>query len=112
VSYNKKESKWRVQRRSKSENNVLSNGCYDNEETAARASDTLARKLIKSGEQNHKLNFPDDHNEVRAEKNQKKKKKKTERMNHRTRSEQLSSNYQNSVMQNFLKSPSLIIFSS
>ena len=43
---------------------MLFNGYYDDEETAARASDTLARKLMKSGEQNHKLNFPEDDTEV------------------------------------------------
>merc|ERR1712098_517655 len=74
VILNKKEAKWRVQRWSK--NKRFYNGHYDNEETAARASDTLARKLMKRGEQNHKLNFPDAHNEVHAEKNQKKKRKR------------------------------------
>ena len=39
-------------------------GTYDNEETAARASDTLARKLLTNGEQAHKLNFPDDDTDV------------------------------------------------
>merc|ERR1712058_137532 len=73
VTFNKRESKWRVQRWSKIENKILSNGRYDDEETAVRKSDTLARKLMKNGEKNHKLNFPDDHNEVHAEKNQKKK---------------------------------------
>ena len=40
------------------------NGRYDNEETAAHASDTLARKLMSNGEQGHKLNFPDDDTKV------------------------------------------------
>merc|ERR1712098_1014717 len=35
-----------------------------NEETAARASDALAIKLMANGEQNHKLNFPDEDTEV------------------------------------------------
>ena len=55
-------SKWRVQRWSK--NKLFYNGHYDDEETAAHASDTLARKLMKNGEQNHKLNFPEDDAEV------------------------------------------------
>jgi len=67
VSFNIKESKWKVQRRSKKENKRFSNGCYDDEETAARASDTLARKLMKSGEQTLKLNFPEDDTEVYPE---------------------------------------------
>merc|ERR1712098_345056 len=65
VSFNRTKSKWKAQRRSN--NKTLFNGHYDDEETAARASDTLARKLIKSGEQNHKLNFPDDDTEVYPE---------------------------------------------
>merc|ERR1712098_915795 len=56
--------KWHVKRRSKNEKKYVYYGYYDNEETAAHASDTLARKLIKNGEQGHKLNFPDDHIEV------------------------------------------------
>ena len=43
---------------------MLYNGYYDNEERAARASDTLARKLNANGEQGHKLNFPDNETEV------------------------------------------------
>merc|ERR1712098_69835 len=42
---------------SKNEGRQLYNGNYKDEETAAHASDTLARKLMKDGEQNHKLNF-------------------------------------------------------
>ena len=64
MSFNKKESKWKVQRWSRSENKTLYNGCYDDEETAARASDTLARKLMKNGEQTLKLNFPEDDTDV------------------------------------------------
>merc|ERR1712098_567632 len=63
VSFN---SKWTVERRSK--NKTLYNGRYDDEETAARARDTLARKLMKDGEKNHKLNFPEDDTEVYPEK--------------------------------------------
>merc|ERR1712098_856582 len=42
-------------------------GTYKDEETAAHASDTLARKLMKNGEKGHKLNFPDDSTEVYPE---------------------------------------------
>merc|ERR1712098_745105 len=66
VSFNKKESNWRVQRWSK--NKWFYNGHYDDEETAAHASDTLARKLMKNGERNHILNFPEDDTEVYPEK--------------------------------------------
>jgi len=60
VSYNKRRSTWVVSRRSKNENKAVSNGYYKDEETAAHASDTLARKLIENGEKGHKLNFPGD----------------------------------------------------
>ena len=43
---------------------MFSNGCYADEETAAHASDTLARKLITNGEQGHKMNFPNDDTEI------------------------------------------------
>merc|ERR1712098_555999 len=66
-SYYVQTSKWRAYRRSKHEKKNFFNGYYDNEETAAYASDTLARKLMKNGEQGHKLNFPDDHIEVHPE---------------------------------------------
>merc|ERR1712098_436835 len=59
-----KNSKWYVIRYSKNAKNLVSNGYHDDEETAAHASDTLARKLMNKGEQDHKLNFPDDHTEV------------------------------------------------
>jgi len=68
VSYNERQSKWCAQRWSKNEKKLLSNGCYDDEEKAAHASDTLARKLMKNGEQKHKLNFPDDYTKVYPEK--------------------------------------------
>ena len=42
----------------------VSNGYYSDEDTSAHASDTLARKLMRNGEQGHKLNFPDDYIEV------------------------------------------------
>merc|ERR1712098_922866 len=51
VSYDMNTTKWRAQRRSKLEKKTLCNGTYENEETAARASDTLARKLLSNGEQ-------------------------------------------------------------
>merc|ERR1712096_220658 len=52
---------------SKNEKKNIYNGYYKDEETAAHASDTLARKLMANGEQNHKLNFPDDDTEVNPE---------------------------------------------
>merc|ERR1712098_693234 len=64
VSYNKRSSKWFVQRQSKQENMNVYDGCYDDEETAAHASDTLARKLMEFGKQKLKLNFSDDYTEV------------------------------------------------
>merc|ERR1712096_385707 len=64
VSYDTSNQRWLVSRRSKSENKNIYNGTYKNEEAAAHASDTLARTLMENGEQNHKLNFPDDDTEV------------------------------------------------
>merc|ERR1712098_732410 len=64
VSYREDTSNWFARRYSKHENKVICNGCYGDEETAAHASDTLARKLMEKGEQNHKLNFPDDDTDV------------------------------------------------
>merc|ERR1712098_43416 len=60
VTYNKKHATWDAQRWSKNESKTFYNGTYKNEETAVRASDTLARKLIANGEKDHNLNFPDD----------------------------------------------------
>merc|ERR1712058_131430 len=71
-----KNSKWCVRRWSKNEKKMLCNGYYENEETAAHASDTLARILIENGEQGHKLNFPDNHTEVQPKEFQKKKRKR------------------------------------
>jgi len=51
-------------------------GYYEDEETAARASDTLARKSIDISEQTLKLNFPENDTEVYPEENQKKKRKR------------------------------------
>jgi hypothetical protein len=65
VSYRNSLSKWRAYRWSKNENKLFHNGVYKNEETAAHASDTLARKLIANGEKHHKLNFSDDDTEVK-----------------------------------------------
>jgi hypothetical protein len=67
VTYNMYEGrtpKWRAQRWNKSEKKKYYNGYYDDEKTAARASDTLARTLMKRSDQNLKLNFPDDETEV------------------------------------------------
>merc|ERR1712098_640968 len=68
VVYNINISKWQARRHSKHEKRILYNGYYDNEKTAAHASDTLARKLITNGEEGHKLNFPNDETEVLPEK--------------------------------------------
>ena len=59
-----REGRWQALRRSKHEKKNVYNGCYENEETAAHASDTFARTLMKNGEQILKLNFPDDCTEV------------------------------------------------
>jgi len=68
VCYYKRDSRWKVQRFDKNENKLIYNGYYSDEEIAARASDTLARKLMRNSEQEHKLNFPDDRTEVLSEK--------------------------------------------
>ena len=68
VTYHDKTQKWRAQRYSKFEKKMSSNGYYEKEETAAHASDTLAKKLIESGKLKLKLNFPDDDTEVYREK--------------------------------------------
>ena len=57
-------SKWYVQRHIKHEKKLVGNGSYKNEERAAHASDTLAKKLMANSEKGHKLNFPDDDTEV------------------------------------------------
>merc|ERR1712098_643524 len=67
VTFNKRDSTWYVNRWSKNENKNMFNGSHKDEETAAHASDTLARKLKDTGEQGHKLNFPDDDTEVYPE---------------------------------------------
>merc|ERR1712098_628098 len=67
VSYCESKSRWSAQRWDKHEQKVVHNGTYKDEETAAHASDTLARKLMNNGEQNHKLNFPDDDTEMHPE---------------------------------------------
>jgi len=73
VSYDKTRSKWRARRRSKNESKFLNNGSYENEKTAAHASDTLAKQLMENGEQGHKLNFPDDDTEVHKYQDKKRK---------------------------------------
>merc|ERR1712098_559561 len=76
VTYNKVQSKWRVQRRSNSkvsEKDILYNGSYSDEETAAHASDTLARDLIARGGKYLKLNFPHDETEVQGKRLNKRK---------------------------------------
>jgi len=63
VSYNKIATVWQAYRRSKNKKKIVYNGTYKDENTAAHASDTLARELIEDGE-HHILNFPDDDTEV------------------------------------------------
>merc|ERR1711964_847020 len=77
VSWNKKKSKWQVQRRSKTSGKMMHNGDFDVDEDikAAHASDTLARCLIANGEEGHELNFPDDETEVWPETQNKKRKR-------------------------------------
>merc|ERR1712098_339556 len=65
VAYNKKFSKWQAQRRKN--NKMFYGGCYEDEDTAARASDNLARKLMSEGERILKLNFPSEKTEVYTE---------------------------------------------
>jgi hypothetical protein len=65
VAYSKINARWIAQRRSNNEKKMLANGTYKDEEKAARASDTLARKLMTYGEHHHTLNFPDDKTEVK-----------------------------------------------
>merc|ERR1712034_291799 len=65
VFYNNKISKWRASRYSKNEKKIMYIGDYKDEDIAAHASDTLARKLIANDKQKLKLNFPDDETEVR-----------------------------------------------
>ena len=67
VSYHENNARWQVYRHSKDEKRNIYNGTYKDEETAAHASDTLARKLMANGEKGHKLNFPDNHTEVCSE---------------------------------------------
>ena len=67
ICYSTGRSTWGVRRWSAYQNKLFYNGCYDDEETAAHASDTLARKLMENGEQKLKLNFPDDYTEVYAD---------------------------------------------
>jgi len=59
VSYLETSKRWIAQRWSKTEKKIFNATCKD-EETAARASDALAKRLTENGEHGHKLNFPDD----------------------------------------------------
>merc|ERR1712098_989151 len=54
------QDKWQAKRWSKDEKKMVTNGIYKNEKTAACWSDILAKSLMKNGEKDHKLNFPDD----------------------------------------------------
>ena len=60
MSYNEKIDKWYVTRWSKNNNKAVHNGSYTDEQTAAHASDTLAKQLMTIGETGHKLNFPNE----------------------------------------------------
>jgi len=73
--YDINSAKWQAQRHSKLQKKMIYYGSYDNEETAARASDTLAKKLMANGEQEHKLNFPDDDTAVFPEERARKRKR-------------------------------------
>merc|ERR1712098_915936 len=68
VCYHNRDARWSAYRYKKNEKKKVLNGSYKDEETAAHASDTLARLLIAKGEKGHKLNFPNDHTEVYSEK--------------------------------------------
>merc|ERR1711964_714263 len=70
VSWSTSNSRWLVSRRSKIQRKTIYNGTFnsDLETKAAHASDTLAKKLKKNGENGHELNFPNDEREVRTEK--------------------------------------------
>merc|ERR1712098_672018 len=76
VYYSKKRNRWVSGRWSKTEKKYLINGAHREEDTAAHASDTLARNLMANGDRNFKLNFPDDSIEVHANKLQTKKRKR------------------------------------
>merc|ERR1712098_654691 len=95
VQYIKKQATWRARRWSKYEGKTVCNGYHKHEETAAHASDTLARKLIANGEKGHKLNFPDD-TEVWAEEGtyQQKKRKRPTNLEHFQKNKK---SYQNSI---------------
>merc|ERR1712098_31269 len=82
VSYDMKCKKWQANRFSKLEKKMIHYGYYGNEETAARASDTLARKLMANGEQAHKRNFPNDDTEVFPERAIKRKRPHHEDLDH------------------------------
>merc|ERR1712098_347974 len=76
VSYNEKTKQWWVKRWSKNKKKEVWNKSYKDEETAAHASDTLAREFMENGEKGHKLNFPEDDTEVCPPANQKNKRKR------------------------------------
>merc|ERR1712098_244462 len=80
VTWDKKQSKWRVERWSKIEKKMIYKGRFNaHEETkAVHASDTLARELMKNGENGHHLNFPDDKTKERLEKGKNNKRKRSE----------------------------------
>jgi len=95
VFYNKRDEKWCAQRWSKNGNKSVYNGYYKDEETAARASDTLARELIVNGEKGHKLNFPDEDTEEHAKKNQSNKRKRPTDFENSQKCERLLDEFEN-----------------
>jgi hypothetical protein len=66
VYYNRKHNVWRASRQSKTKRKMVHNGSYRDQETAAQASDALARFLMANGDTNLKMNFREenieDHN--------------------------------------------------
>merc|ERR1712098_884878 len=76
VTYSDQIGKWKVQRWSRNEKKIVPYGSYGDEETAAHASDTLARKLMINGELKLALNFPGDENtQIPPQDNQNKRKR-------------------------------------
>jgi hypothetical protein len=75
---NKQTLRWQAVRWSKNENKTVHNGTYKNEETAARASDALARKLIANGEKDLEFNLPDDDTAVYPENKTNKRKRSSD----------------------------------
>jgi len=60
-------AKWRARRWSFQQNKAVLSGTYRDQESAAHASDEIARNLILNGEKGHKLNFlgDDEYDKIR-----------------------------------------------